>query len=867
MGVPPILPLAPRKIRRAPEYVEPAVPRATPTGRPRQLGAGGVELRTACTSTSTGSCTRARTRRSGRRPSRRRRCCSRSSASSTASRPGASSAPAALPRARRRGAARKDEPAARPPVPGGEQPRKGGAGAAAPRGGAAREGAARRVGPQRDHARHRVHAPPRRGACATTAPTAAARERAAWARPKVVLSDASVAGEGEHKIMAHIRAQRTLPGYDADTTHCVYGLDADLVMLALATHEPRFFLLRDFVPIGRLKFLQRCDACGAVGHTPAECHVLRAARAAPRRAGVAAAAAKLPYKPLRQLLDVARLREYLLHLLRPAAFLPAAGDGAAAPPPPRAATASASASAPWWEGERVLDDVVFLTFLVGNDFLPHLPMLPVYTGGLDVALDTYRRVRASLPGYLIDGGDISVAALAPFLRALATPRPPSPSGERRRRRCATAPSTSGAACPPPRAGAAGASGAEAAADASGAGAGRRRVEAARPSAGVDGGVGGGELRPILAPSLRADGPLAPCDARARSLGGLAGAARRAVRRLAQWHGCQTTTRRGRRRPRAPPPRLGASAGGTRMPPRGHCAARRRAPAAERAAPPAAGAVVGEARPRRRLPGSRAAPRRARQARRGQAVVILPFVRVAEREAALAPLQLDDDEAARDRVGERRLLDSARQPRRSPPPPPRRTPPPPTRALAARGEEEEAQGLARWSSCVGCDVRVGGDGRRPRGVADRHLTRRSRCRAPAAAPPPLAPLPTISRTAAARASHDARTCCRLRAVSRPPPRAHLARRPRHHLVSSSTTSSSPSTPPPARAAASGAPAADARSRGRAEAASEVAARLPSRRASGSRARAAGYRWKQRRRLDARRPHMSLRAPRGVWVDAT
>ena len=39
----------------------------------------------------------------------------------------------------------------------------------------------------------------------------------------------------------------------------------------------------------------------------------------------------------------------------------------------------------------------------------------------------------------------------------------------------------------------------------------------------------------------------------------------------------------------------------------------------------------------------------------QAVVILPFVRVADLEAALAPLQLDDDEAARDRVGAAPLL--------------------------------------------------------------------------------------------------------------------------------------------------------------------------------------------------------------------
>ena len=63
----------------------------------------------------------------------------------------------------------------------------------------------------------------------------------AWKDITVIFSGANVAGEGEHKIVQYIREQKD----NKNLVHCMYGLDADLFMLSLSTHCPKFYLLRE----------------------------------------------------------------------------------------------------------------------------------------------------------------------------------------------------------------------------------------------------------------------------------------------------------------------------------------------------------------------------------------------------------------------------------------------------------------------------------------------------------------------------------------------------------------------------------------------------------------------------------------------
>nr|XP_032510846.1 5'-3' exoribonuclease 1-like [Danaus plexippus plexippus] len=183
-----------------------------------------------------------------------------------------------------------------------------------------------------------------------------------WSKVKVILSGHETPGEGEHKIMDYIRWARSQPDYDPSTRHCLYGLDADLIMLGVCTHEPHFALLREEVKFG--KTTQRATS---------------------------------PEETNFYLLHLSLLREYLEQ-----EFI------------------SIKDNLPFpYDIENIIDDWVLMGFLVGNDFIPNLPNMHISNDALPLLYKTYMTVLPTLDGYINESGDLNLGRFEVFMQELA----------------------------------------------------------------------------------------------------------------------------------------------------------------------------------------------------------------------------------------------------------------------------------------------------------------------------------------------------------------------------------------------------------------------------------------------------------------
>ncbi|CAL8090206.1 unnamed protein product [Orchesella dallaii] len=194
-----------------------------------------------------------------------------------------------------------------------------------------------------------------------------------WKGIKVILSDANVPGEGEHKIMDYIRRQRAQPDHDPNTSHCLCGADADLIMLALATHEPNFTIIREEFKPNKPR---PCEICNQVGHEMKDCLGLEKEVCGEHDEVAAPSGSEVEFIFVR----INVLREYLEKELQ----MP---------------------NLPFkYDLERAVDDWVFMCFFVGNDFLPHLPSLEIREGAIDRLVELYKKTVYKTGGWLTDSG-------------------------------------------------------------------------------------------------------------------------------------------------------------------------------------------------------------------------------------------------------------------------------------------------------------------------------------------------------------------------------------------------------------------------------------------------------------------------------
>jgi len=155
---------------------------------------------------------------------------------------------------------------------------------------------------------------------------------------KVVISDSNVSGEGEQKILPFIRTMRNKKS--TENLKCyIYGSDGDLIVLAVSTHKNNLFIIRETTELFEI------------------------------------ANQYIDYQFIQ--INIDNLRSGFNNDLT-RNFKNTSVDK-----------------------KRILNDYIFLTFLIGNDFVVSLPFLKIKNDGLKSLIAIYNDIKNNHKDYLI----------------------------------------------------------------------------------------------------------------------------------------------------------------------------------------------------------------------------------------------------------------------------------------------------------------------------------------------------------------------------------------------------------------------------------------------------------------------------------
>ena len=218
---------------------------------------------------------------------------------------------------------------------------------------------------------------------------------------EVIFSGADVPGEGEHKIMDRIR-NKTRGLRIGHYRHCMYGMDADLIMLSLASHENEFILLRE--KMNTLSATQVGSKLDPNQFDYLEMGILR----------------QILYEFIRKL-DI--LKPKLINTIMPTQRynyykifnfnnLPRTNS-------------KRNNSISYYMDDRydlvipMVNDFIFLCFFIGNDFIPSLPHCDIHSGSLNYMLQVYGDLLPKLGGFLTNGTSLHLPRIEIFIQEIS----------------------------------------------------------------------------------------------------------------------------------------------------------------------------------------------------------------------------------------------------------------------------------------------------------------------------------------------------------------------------------------------------------------------------------------------------------------
>jgi len=187
----------------------------------------------------------------------------------------------------------------------------------------------------------------------------------------IIYSSCKSEGEGEHKLLNFIRENKEKGKV---YQYVIYGLDADLIFLSLASGVPKIFFLRESLQLGR-KSMESYEFAFVDMDVMKE-FILKCTLNVIQQQSAKVAKADKEEK------------------IKIAAQQRQEGKEEKEEDTGESVAVAEDSNANAWpllreQIDNIVKDFIVLCFFIGNDFLPHLPAINVHTDGLSVLMSAY----------------------------------------------------------------------------------------------------------------------------------------------------------------------------------------------------------------------------------------------------------------------------------------------------------------------------------------------------------------------------------------------------------------------------------------------------------------------------------------------